>query len=110
MSFIAAALTEGLALWKLVGRFQKELPELVKQAEVDRGAGWVREVCAEYPEATQVIKEALSGTPDEVICSLQPYVDLADIPGVEKFIAQLQLSLKDFLQKPRPWLGPKRRG
>jgi GTP cyclohydrolase III len=83
-----------------------ELVAIIHQADLEKGAGFLREIANENPILASFIRVGLGGTPAEAVAMLSRYVspEIARIDGVEHYVARLQEYLRAEATKERPWL------
>jgi hypothetical protein len=74
---------------------QKELEEILRVGNAERGAGWIRAFCAEHPFAGVVLRAALDQSPGDALAALAVYYPgVRLIPNAEQLIQDIQKRLR----------------
>lgn len=86
------------AMWLLKVVFKQELDafiDIIERAQVERGAAFIVEVRAEYPNVSLLLDAALAGSSAEALAALSAFHPaIGEIPGALNFIAALQAQLR----------------
>lgn len=92
-----------LALAKATyGQQLAEFEEIVRKANVERGAQFIHALRAEYPLAATMVDAALNQSPHQALETLAEYCPaVLDIPNAVETIRRLQEKLHAEINKPR---------
>ncbi len=84
------------------GKQLEEFEQIVRQANVERGAQFIKALRAEYPMAATMVDAALNQTPQQALDTLAEYCPaVRDIPNAVETIRRLQEKLHAEINKPR---------
>jgi shikimate kinase len=82
-----------------------ELEEIIRTANVERGARLIVQLRAEFPALAQMFDVALGGTPEQALNMVGLYCPaIMEMPDALAVIEQLQIRLRVEIDKPRAGL------
>lgn len=79
-----------------------EFEEIVRQANVERGAKFIAALRTEYPLLSTFVDAALTQTPQQALETIAEYCPaVRDMPNAADTISRLQAKLRAEINKPR---------
>jgi hypothetical protein len=83
---------------KDISSLHEFLQDVMRNADEARGARWVLQASAEYPQLAATLREYVTATPEQIVKALAVHYPearwLVMMPGALAYIARLQLRLQ----------------